>query len=388
MKTIGIYPGNFQPPTRAHFQVYKKLRQAVGPDTFVVTTDRTPTPEAPLNVGDKEQILVRHGIPASNIQKIEDWKHPEQIFHKFSADHTAAIFALTQKEAGEVAKRRGRTSQLKGKLDKELSKQDPGLNKLAIAPNAPEPTDKEVWIEGDGTLGYFQPLKGNENSMKPFKEHGYVMIVDDTKIEGRPVSTANIRQVFGSPLYTEEAKKKFFRFVFGWFDIGLYTLIATKFKNAHQVSPDVETPEEPSRMPGRRNQPMIVQTPKEPSLAFKENITKMVHEILKEIMDEDYSSSMSSTLDSGGSDTTDMATTLDKQKTPAEQNAEKAKKKADLVNLKQRTERDLDGIQKDLKWKQSDVIRKRKDEIPNKRKELDAINKQIAQPDNSITALS
>ena len=70
MKTIGIYPGNFQPPTRAHLEVYKKLKQVVGPDTFVVTTDRTPTAEAPLNFGDKEQIWVRQGVPASHIRKL------------------------------------------------------------------------------------------------------------------------------------------------------------------------------------------------------------------------------------------------------------------------------------------------------------------------------
>jgi hypothetical protein len=368
MKTIGIYSGNFQPPTRAHLQIYKKLRQAVGPDTFVVTTDRTPTPEAPLNAGDKEQILVRHGVPASNIQRVNDWKQPEEIFHKFSGEHTAVIFALNPREADEVAKRKVRSSQIK-------------LKELAIAPTTSEPADKEVWVQSDGKPNYFQPYRGNESSMKPFKENAYVMVVDDSKIDGRPVSTANIRQVFGSPRYTDDAKKKFFRFVFGWFDVGLYTLMISKFRSAHQVAAEEEPPlptEKPAAQPA-----------KVPTAAFRENVKKMVNDILKEIMDEDYSSSstMSSTL-GGDSDTTDMATTLDTEKTPAEKNAEKAKKKADLVNLKQRTERDLDGIQKDLKWKQSDVIRKRKDEIPNKRKELDAINKQIAQPDNSITALS
>ena len=76
MKTIGIYPGNFQPPTRAHYQVYRRLRQMVGTDVFIITTDRTPTPDAPLNYGDKEQIWVRHGAPAGHVVKVQNWKHP------------------------------------------------------------------------------------------------------------------------------------------------------------------------------------------------------------------------------------------------------------------------------------------------------------------------
>lgn len=382
MKLIGIYPGNFQPPTRAHFESYKRLRQIVGPDTFVVTTDRTPTPEAPLNVGDKEQILVRHGVPASNIQRIQDWKQPDEIFHKFSSVHASVIFALNQKEADVIAKRKTRSSQVKDKLGGEMDNQEPGLNELAIFPTPEQ--DKEVWVEGDGKLNYFQPYKDNESSMKPFKEHGYVMVIDDTKIDGKPVSTTNIRQVFGSPLYTDDGKKKFFRFVFGWFDIGLYTLISTKFKSAQQASSSEKQPEE-SPTPTVRNQPTTVPQARVPSMAFKENITKLVHEILREIMDEDYSSDVSDTLDTS---TTSMATSLDKKVSPAQQRSDQLKKKQDLVKQKQQTERDLDGLGKDLKWKQSDILRKRKDELPAKRQELNAINQQIAHPDNSITALS
>jgi hypothetical protein len=121
MKLIGIYPGNFQPPTKAHFESYKRLRQIVGPDTFVTVTDRTPTPEAPLNAGDKEQILVRHGIPASNIQRIRNWKEPDEIFHKFSLEHTRVVFALNQTEANEISKRRVRSSQVNDKLGQEMN---------------------------------------------------------------------------------------------------------------------------------------------------------------------------------------------------------------------------------------------------------------------------
>ncbi len=55
MKTIGIYPGNFQPPHRGHLRVFKTLKQLVGPETFITTTSHTPTPDAPLNFGEKEK---------------------------------------------------------------------------------------------------------------------------------------------------------------------------------------------------------------------------------------------------------------------------------------------------------------------------------------------
>jgi hypothetical protein len=344
MKLIGIYPGNFQPPTKAHFESYKRLRQVVGPDTFVTITDRTPTPEAPLNAGDKEQILVRHGVPASNIQRIQDWKQPDEIFHKFSSGHTGVVFALNQIETDKISKRKVKSSQIK--FGQEIDKQTPGLNELAVTPTPEQ--DKEIWVEGDGTLNYFQPYKGNEDSMKPLKEHGYVLIIDDTKVDGHPISTQNIRQYLGSSLYTDDKKKTFFRLIFGWFDIGLYTLISSKFKQGYQVaSPNVEkSSEEMPAVSRGRNQPITVPQARVPSTAFKENITKLVHEILREIMDEDYSSDMSDTLDTS---TTSMATSLDKKASPAQQRSDQLKKKQDLVKQKQQTERDLDGLGKDLK---------------------------------------
>src|SRR4051812_35903099 len=104
MKTIGIYPGNFQPPHRGHVQAYKQLRQIVGPDVFVITTDRTPIPDAPLNFGEKENIWVRHGIPASHVVKVSNWMKPNEVFSRVSPSHTNAIFALTEKEESEIKK--------------------------------------------------------------------------------------------------------------------------------------------------------------------------------------------------------------------------------------------------------------------------------------------
>ena len=421
MKTIGIYPGNFQPPTRSHYQVYRRLRQMVGTDVFIITTDRTPTPDAPLNYGDKEQIWVRHGAPAGHVVKVQNWKHPSEIFNNFSPTHTKVIFALNPKEAETLSKKKGRAGQVHitgiekpqdlayphpHSVNEDFASEEPQADP-EVDPDTEEPEEdpeaqftkhqgkedenKEVWLSHEGKLSYFQPYKGNENSMKPLSEHGYVLIVDDTRIEGKPISTGNIRQILGSTRYNDDEKKKFFRFVFGWFDISLYKLMQVKFRMAHQVSlPDEE---QPAPMPSMKSMISTTQphNPVSPSNAprtsnLRNGLQRMVREILGEIMDEDYSS----TMNAGGTDqtTTDMASSLDQEKSPAQQRSDDMKKKQDLLKQKQAAERDMDGLQKDLKWKQSDILRKRKDELPAKRKELDTLNKQISQPPSSISAMS
>src|ERR1017187_412248 len=264
MKTIGIYPGSFQPATRAHLDVYNHLKSTIGnvEDVFVATTDRVPTPEAPLNFGDKQQIWVRHGIPASHIVKVsslpldhKDWR-PREIYNKFSDKRTVAIIVLNKVMISSFAKRKEKIPvelteieeilrELGGKETDQQKKQNRKSNtRLPEDPYDPDvlfakkvkQAEKEAWLKPDGSPQYFQPYKGNENILTPCSEHAYILVEDDTKIQGKPISTTNIRYVLGSPKYEEDQKKKFFKWVFGWFDEGLYKLMAMKFKNAHLVS--------------------------------------------------------------------------------------------------------------------------------------------------------
>jgi nicotinamide mononucleotide adenylyltransferase len=307
MKTIGIYPGNFQPPTRAHLEVYKKLKQIVGPDTFVVTTDRTPTEAAPLNFGDKEQILVRHGIPGSHVIKVEDWKHPLVIFNKFSKEHTKVVYALNPKEAAQL----------------QLNNQD--------------------------ETKYFQPYEGKEN-MDTLDKHAYVLIVDDSKIDNKPVSTANIRQALGSDKYTPDEKKKFFRFIFGWFDIGLYTVVTSKFRQAFQASsPDNQGP-----------------------TLKNEGLKSQLQRMVREIMDEEYG--MASDVENTGRDDagTDVSKTLNQQKNDL------AKQRVDLV--KQKKEAEAKAKQNKQQRDQYSTTVKSYDSFQKKndRDAIDTINTQLS----------
>jgi len=397
MKKIGIYPGNFQPATQAHLRVYKQLRAIVGPDSFVAITDREPTPDAPLNFGDKEQIWVRHGVPGSyivkvatlpidHVEKASEWR-PTEVFNNFSGEHTVEICVLNEQEAGLFSKRKGYVQPQSGmtagtlkevqNIFRELA--DSEKDRQSVKPEA----DKVMWIKPDGTPQYFQPYRGNEYNLRPFKEHAYVVILDDSRIDGKPISTANIRSVLGSSKYGDKSKKKFFRWVFGWFDIGLYQLVSAKFKMAHQVASPENTPLPPIATNVDNNN-------SGPATAYPQSVSnsrvynpqrkleELVYEILGEIMDEDYST----TINDPSSSSTDGNLTggMDgkSQESPAQQKANAAKTKQSLVQKKQKAERDLKGLQTDLKWKQSDVLRKRKDELPGKRKELDTLNKQIA----------
>lgn len=338
MKVIGIYPGNFQPAHRGHVKVYKKLRQIVGTETFIATPSRTPTPDAPLHFGEKENIWVRHGVPASHIVKVEDWKHPREIFQKFSPSHTSAVFALNPKEVEELHVVHDHDS------------------------------SKEVWTNADGSPSYFQPYKGNEASMKTLDKHGYVQVVDDNIIDGKPISTSNVRSALGSAKYTEEQKKRFFVWVFGWFDIGLFHELADKFKMAHTTN---DSEQQPVAMPSlaslvRSEKPTPVPTPN------ANKLRAAVHEIVKEIMEDMIPSPL---MTPQGDESESDAITL-----PGEEQRTKdvMKTRQDAMKQKSASERDLKTLKTDLKWKESDIKRKKQDEIPNKRKEIDTLNKAIS----------
>lgn len=201
MKTIGIYPCNAQPPHRGHFESYKQLRRIAGPDTFVVTTDFDPSIEAPLHFGDKEQILVRHGIPDSHIRQVKNLFNPVEILENYDPETTVVIYGFNQ----------------------------PNTNKLI---------NKSSYYKGLGFAG---------SQLKPFKYQSYILTIDDSKIGNKIYSSKNIRESLGSHRFTNEQKEKWFRHFFGWFDLGLFELLKNKYTNAHQSDSLVPNPKNDMR---------------------------------------------------------------------------------------------------------------------------------------------
>ena len=350
MKVIGIYIGNFQPPHRGHLRAYKKLNQIVGgEDTFVAITDKVPTAEAPLDRGDKQRIWVKHGVKADKVITVKDLESPVEIFRRFSAAHTVAVFGMNSKEVEDL--------------------------QLMDDTN----TVQEVWIDSTGKPSYFQPHKGNERSMETLDKHSYVCIIEDNEVDGKPISTSNVRSALGSPQYTDEQKKAFFQWAFGWFDIAIFSDLKDTFKKAHGVAVDRNEPATamPSLASLVRREPAATSVPQTPhprkpnvNPKAKAQIQQMVREILGELLSPPPMSTPS--VDAPSSDSIDEP--LDA--TTRRKNADQARK--DAMNKKSASERDLKTLQADLKWKQSDVQRKRRDEIPNKRDEIDMLNKAIS----------
>jgi len=196
MKTIGIYPSQFQPPHQGHLKAYKQLRHVAGPDTFVVTTDYDPTLEAALHFGDKEQILTRHGIDASHIRKVRSLDNPWEILENFDPNTTIVIYALTQREA----------------IKKEQSSK------------------------------YYQPVSSVDKKL-PFKHAAYILPINDNLVYKNKVYTSkNIREALGSNRFSTKNKQKWFKHFFGWFDLGLFELLKNKYENAHSAADGIENP--------------------------------------------------------------------------------------------------------------------------------------------------
>ena len=184
---IGIYPGRFHPPHRGHLNAYNVLKLITGNDTYVSTSGKVELPDSPLTFGEKQQIWVRHGIAPDHIVQTKSPYKSLEITQKYDPDKTSVIFALGQKDA-------------------ERLRVDQG--------------------------GYFKSYTGNTSQLDPLSKSGYVLIIPEieTMVDGKTLSGTAVRQMLGSDKYTDEQKEKFFRYIFGWYDIALFKDLTQKFK--------------------------------------------------------------------------------------------------------------------------------------------------------------
>jgi hypothetical protein len=184
---IGIYPGRFHPPHRGHLNAYNFLKLITGNDTYVSTSGKVELPDSPLTFGEKQQIWVRHGIAPDHIVQTKSPYKSLEITQKYDPDKTSVIFALGQKDA-------------------ERLRVDQG--------------------------GYFKSYTGNTSQLDPLSKSGYVLIIPEieTMVDDKTLSGTAVRQMLGSDKYTDDQKEKFFRYIFGWYDIALFKDLTQKFK--------------------------------------------------------------------------------------------------------------------------------------------------------------
>ncbi len=99
---IAIYPGRFQPMGPHHAETYKKLAHKYGPDnTFVATSNVVTLPKSPLDFEQKKRIMIKHGIPESQIIETKSPYQAVEITSQFDPQNTAVVFAVGKKDMQE-----------------------------------------------------------------------------------------------------------------------------------------------------------------------------------------------------------------------------------------------------------------------------------------------
>ena len=114
-KTVAIYPGRFQPMGPHHFQTYKQIAADHGADaTYVATSDKT-GPKSPLNFKQKQAIILKHGVPESQVGKVTNPYYAKEIYEQLGGpeeiDVVYFVGAKDMKESPRFQKTSGTTKE-------------------------------------------------------------------------------------------------------------------------------------------------------------------------------------------------------------------------------------------------------------------------------------
>jgi hypothetical protein len=104
-KIVAVYPGRFQPMGIHHRDAYMWLKKQFGDkNTYVVTSDKVDGQKSPFNFEEKKRIMVKHGIPASQIVKIVSPYNPQEFFEKTGLDPktTSIVYMIGEKDKGRL----------------------------------------------------------------------------------------------------------------------------------------------------------------------------------------------------------------------------------------------------------------------------------------------
>jgi len=185
-RVVAIYPGRFQPMGRHHFQTYQKIVDEYGlENTFIVTSNKT-GPRSPLNFEEKKDIMIKHGVPESQIVQASNPYAAKEVLESFDPNATSVVYLVGAKDMAESP----RFSNLDG-------------------------------VRKDGAPAYLKTFHPNEE-LFGFDEHGYVGVAPHVSIDipgfGEMSGTALRRALKGADPETFEA-------IMGWFDEDTYNLL-------------------------------------------------------------------------------------------------------------------------------------------------------------------
>ncbi len=193
-RKIVLYPGRFQPMGKHHAEVFKTLQKKHGSENvFVVTSNKTAPQRSPLNFEEKKKIMIKHGIPDSQILQVTSPYKVGDIAEKFDPESDVIVYAVGKKDMEEAPRFRN----LNGK-------------------------------KKDGNPTYLKSYDKNKNSLEPFENHAYVSIAPHVSIKlpnGEEMSGSTLRDAMIN-LSPESFKE-----AMGWFDKNIYEMLKDKLKN-------------------------------------------------------------------------------------------------------------------------------------------------------------
>ena len=189
---VAIYPGRFQPMGRHHAQAFKWLQDQFGEENvYVATSNVVNPPKSPLNFEEKKEAMLAHGIPESQIVQVKNPYKAEEILTSYDPETTSVAFMIGNKD-------------MEG---------DPRFR---------------VGEKKRGGLTYFQEFESNKENLRPFKEHGYLVVAPHISLD-----IAGFGEMCGTTCRAAlaDGDEKLFADVMGFFDEDLFNLFKEKFES-------------------------------------------------------------------------------------------------------------------------------------------------------------
>jgi hypothetical protein len=186
---IAIYPGRFQPMGRHHKAAYDWLSKQFGEkNTFIATSDKVEPQKSPLNFDEKKKIMLKHGVPSSQIIKVLNPYSPLQFIEAIGLDpkDTTVVYMIGEKDKGRLR----------------------GFKRLMVF-------NKTTYI----------PAKDLDN---PYTYYVYAPHISYNIPSFGEMSGTNIRKALGDNDAKLAELKSRFKNIMGWFDAGIFNLVISK----------------------------------------------------------------------------------------------------------------------------------------------------------------